>query len=125
MMRFPRCESARIVLILVAMAVLSSAEDREAGKNLFQNRCGGCHAADRDGIGPRLRGVLGRTAGAVRTFHYSDALKSAHLIWDAPALDKWLRDTESVVPDNDMSFRLESQTERTAIIEYLRTLGAH
>jgi cytochrome c len=46
------------------------------------------------------------------------------VIWDAATLDQWLENPESVVPDNDMPFRLDHKDERAAIIEYLRGLGA-
>jgi len=38
-------------------------------------------------------------------------------------VDKWLTDTESVVPDNDMSFRVPKQEERAAIISHLMSLS--
>jgi cytochrome c len=40
--------------------------------------------------------------------------------WDANSLDKWLTNTESVIPDNDMDFRVPQSDERADIIEYLR-----
>ena len=43
--------------------------------------------------------------------------------WNEANLDKWLTDTESVVPDNDMSFRVPNQEERAAIISYLKSLS--
>ena len=36
---------------------------------------------------------------------------------------QWLTDTESVVPDNDMGFRVPKQEERAAIISYLKGLS--
>jgi len=100
-------------------------EQKQTGSELFQGRCGGCHSVDQDHVGPRMRGVFGRAAGAVRNFQYSDALKSSHLVWDAALLDKWLQDPDSLVPDNDMSFRLDNKAERAAIVEYLKTLSSH
>jgi len=38
------------------------------GKAVFDKRCGGCHAIDRDKEGPRLGGVVGRRAGSVAGF---------------------------------------------------------
>jgi cytochrome c len=93
------------------------------GQALFQKRCGACHAVDADHEGPRLRGVVGRVAGTVKTFKYSAQLQSAQLTWDEANLDKWLTDTESVVPDNDMAFRIPKQEERAAIISYLKSLS--
>src|SRR5580700_10566743 len=47
------------------------------GKELFEKRCGGCHALDRDKEGPRLGGVYGRAAASVPSFDYSAALKNS------------------------------------------------
>ena len=120
--------SASVVLVaLVASSVMlpSRADGQSAqdGKALFQRRCTGCHALDADHEGPRLRGVVGRVAGTVPTFQYSEALRNAKHTWDEAKLDKWLTDTESVVPDNDMSFRVPKQEERAAIIAYLKSLS--
>ena len=101
-------------------ASVSAGGDAANGKVLFEKRCGGCHATDRDKEGPRLGNVYGRKAGSVAGFEYSAALKSANFVWDAAQLDKWLTDTESVVPNNDMTFHVPKDQERTDIIEYLR-----
>jgi cytochrome c len=120
----PGVSLALAVLALAAFsAVLSSQADGQGGQALFQKRCAGCHALDADHEGPRLRGVMGRAAGSVKTFKYSEALKDAKHTWDEATLDKWLTDTESVVPDNDMSFRVPKQEERAAIILYLKSLS--
>jgi cytochrome c len=62
-------------------------------------------------------------AGTVKTFQYSAPLQNARFTWDEVKLDKWLTDTESVVPDNDMAFRVPKQEERAAIISYLKSLS--
>ena len=93
------------------------------GKSLFEKRCSGCHALDADHEGPRLRGVFGKPAGTVRTFKYSEAFQKANFTWDEAKLDKWLTDTESVLPDNDMGFRVPKPEERAAIISYLKSLS--
>ncbi len=117
-------------LMTVGLAVFSSPGAVQAssvnagnpirGKDLFEKRCGGCHSLDSDKEGPRLRGVYGRKAGSIPTFRYSDALKAARFTWDAAALNGWLIDTESVVPDNDMDFHVPKADERNDIIEFLR-----
>lgn len=96
----------------------------ESGKELFEKRCGGCHSLDHDKEGPRLRNVYGRRAGSVSSFKYSDALKSAQITWDGTLLDKWLTDTESVIPDNDMTFHVPKTDERADIIQFLRVSSA-
>jgi cytochrome c len=114
-MRWLLALSAAFVVFVVA----GLSQPAEGGRELFERRCTGCHALDRDKEGPRLGGVYGRVSGSVPSFHYSDALKSAHITWDADSLAKWLADPESLVPDNDMAFHLDSAAERSAIVAYL------
>jgi cytochrome c len=99
----------------------NGAVDAERGKILFERRCTGCHSLDRNKEGPHLRDVYRRKAGAVANFQYSDALKAARLTWDDTSLDKWLTDTESVIPNNDMPFRVPGAAERADIIAFLRS----
>jgi len=104
--------------VLITAATLAG--DSAAGRAAFEKRCTGCHALDREKVGPRLAGVVGRKAGAIPNFDYSDALKKSGIVWNEEILDKWLTDPESVVPDADMTFRLNDATERAAIIAYLK-----
>ena len=136
MIRKRRCinkaRSASIVALgVLALVALWTVQPSQAagqggqdGKSLFEKRCSGCHALDADHEGPRLRGVFGRPAGKVTTFKYSEALQKAKVTWDEVELDKWLTDTESIVPDNDMGFRVPKQEERAAIIAYLKSLSS-
>src|ERR1700680_1838706 len=94
--------------------------DPQRGKELFEKRCGGCHSLDKDKEGPRLGNVYGRKAGSIQTFKYSDSLKSAQVIWNDSLLDKWLTNTDAVVPDNDMDFHVPKADERADIIQFLR-----
>jgi cytochrome c len=117
-----------LVLVLAASATPQSIQpgavpfgDAASGKELFARRCGGCHSLDSDKEGPRLRGVYGRKAGSISTFRYSNALQSAAFTWDAASLDRWLTNTESVVPDNDMDFHVPKAKERADIIAFLRS----
>ena len=79
-----------VVLVAYSMGLPSEAEAQSGqdGKALFQKRCSGCHALDADHEGPRLRGVVGRAAGTVKTFQYSEALKNAKHLWDEASLYK-------------------------------------
>jgi cytochrome c len=101
----------------------ASAKDPGRGRDAFEKRCTGCHALDKIKVGPPLRGVYGRNAGRDARFTYSDAVKTTSVTWDETTLDRWLTDTESVIPDNDMSFRLNDAGERASIIAYLRQLS--
>src|SRR5579871_1471313 len=74
-------------LVNVAPASTAIAGDPNHGEELFEKRCGGCHALDSDKEGPRLRSVYGRRSGSISTFKYSPALKSGTVVWDENLLD--------------------------------------
>jgi len=112
------------IFVYVAAAITLSnagrAQTSGIGKELFEKRCGGCHALDRDKEGPRLHGVYGRAAGSMDSFQYSDALKKSKVVWTDVTLERWLTNTEELVPDNDMTFRVERADERREIIAFLK-----
>jgi cytochrome c len=54
------------------------------------------------------------------SFKYSDALKASRIVWEEATLDRWLTNTDALVPDNDMDFRVPNAAERADIIQYLR-----
>ncbi len=104
-------------------ATSEKAGDAERGKALFEKRCTGCHSLDQEKEGPRLRGVYGRKAGTIATFEYSDAFKKTHIVWNDATLDKWLTDTDTLIPGNDMAFHVPKAEERADIIRFLGTLS--
>lgn len=110
----------RVCIIAVLVSARLAAGAEPAGQQLFERRCAGCHALDRDKEGPRLGGVFGRPSASVPSFNYSDALRNVHIVWNADTLDRWLADPEKLAPGNDMAFHVESAAERAALIEYLK-----
>jgi cytochrome c len=120
------CFSAFIILLAISspQGMFSQSGtttgDPQRGKELFEKRCGGCHSLDKDKEGPRLGNVFGRKAGTIPSFKYSDSLKSAQVVWNEASLDKWLINTDTVVPDNDMDFHVPKANERADIIQFLR-----
>jgi len=116
--------------ILAAVAILvtgvpAHAQDAEAGAKLFKSQCAVCHSPvqGKNGIGPSLFGVVGRTSGEVEKFRYSAANKKAHMTWDAAALDKYLTSPRTVVPGTIMTYAgLKDDTKRADLIAYLATL---
>jgi cytochrome c len=94
--------------------------DAARGKEVYQRRCAGCHALDKNLEGPMLRDVFGRTAGSVKDFEYSAAVKKSQLIWNEETLDKWLTDPDKLVPGNNMGFRVVKPQERLDLIRFLR-----
>jgi cytochrome c len=107
-------------LLVLILPVAALAQSAPAGKELFDKRCGGCHSLDRDKEGPRLGGVVGRPAGKVQSFEYSEALRKAKITWTEDMIDKWLTNPEKLVPGNDMTFHVEKPEERRAIVQFLK-----
>jgi cytochrome c len=114
-----------VACVLAAIGIHSAGAPLpvKSGKEVFEKRCTGCHALDSEKGGPHLRGVFGRAAGSVPSFPYSEAIRNSHVVWDSSSIDKWLTDPDLFIPDNDMGFRVTSQEERAAIIQYLREIS--
>ena len=108
---------------VVCATIAMAASVKDAGRSTFEKRCASCHALEKTKVGPPLRGVYGRNAGKDPQFTYSDPVKNASVMWDESTLDRWLTDTESVIPGNDMPFRLNDAADRANIIAYLRQLS--
>jgi cytochrome c len=96
--------------------------DATRGRALFERRCTSCHALDTNREGPRLRGVYGRRAGSVPDFEYSTSVRSSGLTWTGTNLEKWLTDTDSMIPDNKMGFSVAKAQDRADLIAFLRSL---
>jgi cytochrome c len=111
------------LLLLIAMGPPQTPPD--PGARAFQ-RCLACHSTRSDdphSPAPTLRGVIGRRAGAVESFAYSDAMRTAGrrgLVWDEATLERFLADPEAVVPGTDMPYQGGSAAERAAVIAWLR-----
>ena len=87
-------------------------------------RCAACHATDHaNRVGPGLEGIIGRKAGTVPGFRYSDAMKKSDIVWDAKILDAYMESPQKVVPGNRMPYAgLKNPTDRTDLVAYLAAL---
>jgi cytochrome c len=88
--------------------------------------CTGCHSivAGQNGIGPSLRGVVGRKAGSSPGYAYSAALRNSGIAWTPERLETWLSGPMSMVPGTKMSFGGYSDPkQRQTVITYLKTLN--
>lgn len=112
------------VLVLAgATANHGYAQDAEHGKTIFK-ACATCHATDHaNRNGPGLEGIIGRKAGTVPGFGYSNAMKKSGIVWDAKTLDAFLESPQKAVAGNRMPFAgLKNPTDRTDLVAYLATL---
>jgi cytochrome c len=104
-----------------SVATFAQGTDAAVGQRLYQQRCGACHqiATSRNGIGPHLQGVIGRTAGSIQGFNYSPALKASGITWNAETLETYLSNPTAMVRGTRMTPRFNNADERRAIIDFL------
>jgi cytochrome c len=98
---------------------------RAAGEQLFREHCMICHAPPPGGpqFGPPLAGVVGRPAGSVPGFPYSEALKKSGIVWTEDNLRKWIADNARLVPGTRMAHvSLSDPAEQLYVITYLKSL---
>ena len=115
--------SALFVTLLAAGPHVLAA-DAVAGKAAFRQQCVLCHTAepsDNGGAqGPSLAGVVGRKAGGVPGFSYTEAMKKSNLTWDASTLDRFLQAPTTVVPGSSMVVPVTDKVTRENVIAYLQ-----
>jgi cytochrome c len=85
--------------------------------------CAGCHTVTPGGVhrfGPNLHGVIGRRAGSLGDYPYSNAMRQADITWNETTLDAFLRAPASVVPGSRMLNATADPERRRQVIEYLQ-----
>ncbi len=116
----------RLLAIAAAAALFAAAParadgDAAKGAKVFK-KCKICHNVDKEAnkVGPHLVGLMGRTAGSVEGYRYSDAMKSSGIVWSAETLTTYLRAPKDMVPGTKMSFAgLKKDDDIADVIAYL------
>ncbi|MBF0138769.1 MAG: c-type cytochrome [Magnetococcales bacterium] len=101
----------------------------DQGRRIARN-CSPCHdmtsTRKLTQVGPPLWGIVGKGAGAVPGYKYSQAHASAGqsgVVWNESSLNRYLDNPKEFIPGNKMAFAgLHDDVERKALIEYLKTL---
>ena len=104
------------------MKLASLTGDAVHGKQIFV-QCQACHSieAGKNMIGPSLAGVVGRPAGSIAGFAYSNANKTSGITWSADKLFQYLEKPQRVVPGTKMTFPgLPKAQDRADVIAYLK-----
>jgi cytochrome c len=109
-------------LLCSAATPSSFAADAAHGEGIYNGRCVACHSPDANRVGPKHRGVVGRTAGTVPGFNYSKAMRNSGVVWTEETLDKWLADPQAFIPGQRMNFKVVDPADRADLIAYLKTL---
>jgi cytochrome c len=118
-----RSFAALACLLAGTASAPARAQDAGAGAMAFM-QCADCHSpGTNDGVGPGLKGVVGRRAGSVAGFKYSDAMAKSTIVWDETALGNFLADPKKALPGTAMDWPGETDPKaRADLIAYLKTL---
>lgn len=107
-------------LAFAATGAALAAPDVPRGEQVYA-RCLACHALAHDRVGPRHCGLLGRRAGSVPGFAYSQAMKDSRLTWDEKTLGWFLAQPLKAVPGTSMTYDgVPDPRDRADLIAYLR-----
>jgi cytochrome c len=95
----------------------------ERGKRIAST-CSNCHAltAERNKIGPHLVAVLGRKAGTVRGYTYSEGMKRYGRDWTPDRMVAFLQDPRGVVPQTKMGISPLRPDQARDVVSYIRSL---
>jgi len=118
--------AAVLTLLTVAITGRAVAQDVQNGEQVFK-KCMACHRVGpgaKNLVGPQLNGIIGRKAGTVEGFTYSQANKDAGAkgtTWTEEVLDKYLADPHAFMPGTKMAFAgIPDESDRKDLIAYLK-----
>ena len=131
-----RTTSLTVLSMLAASALLlampASAQEGkvEDGAEVFK-KCRACHDVGegaKNKVGPLLNDIVGRHAGSIDGFNYSDANKAAGakgLVWTDDVLFKYLENPLTFMQGTKMAFAgLKDEQDRRDVIAYLKRFDA-
>ena len=98
--------TALVAMILAAGIGQASAQDAAAGEKVFAV-CKACHQVGdtaKNAVGPVLNGLIGRKAGSVEGYNYSEANKKSGMTWDEATFSEYIKDPKAKIPGTKMAF---------------------
>jgi cytochrome c len=116
-----------VAMVLGTMtAAMAQEGNPEEGAEVFK-KCRACHDVGpeaKNKVGPLLNDIIGRHAGTIEGFAYSDANKTAGgkgLTWTEDVLFKYLENPIAFMPGTKMAFAgLKDAQDRKDLIAYLK-----
>ena|SRR5689334_2309051 len=95
---------ACVLSLPAALAQAPEGKEGDLGQQASNNACRTCHLV-REGdnrLGPNLYKIVGRKAGSLPDYAFSNAMKQADFVWDEEKLDHFIAKPDEVVPGNNM-----------------------
>lgn len=107
-----------------ASAYAALTGDAAKGKTVFY-KCLSCHSVKEgeNKLGPSLYGIVGRQAGSIEGFNYSDANKNSGITWTEDVMFAYLENPQAYIPGTRMIFPgLPAEQDRADVIAYLKSV---
>jgi cytochrome c len=119
------CHVSIVTTLLCGAANAQQPKGDEEPELQFNGHCRECHSFVKNDnrLGPTLYGVVGRKAGTVPGFAYSESVKDSGIVWDEATLDKWITNPGAVIPDNNMAALfggIDDPAIRAKIVAFLK-----
>jgi cytochrome c len=119
--------AAALALACLGAGGAKAAGDAAKGKAAFVRQCALCHTVEKDGdnrLGPNLYGIVGKKAGTVANYTYTNAFKTrANWEWTEDAIGGWMMFPSTMVPGTAMGvFQGIAERDRDDLVAYLATL---
>ena len=115
------------VLAVLSMFATANAQDLAAGETSFK-KCQACHSIGEGAtnkIGPPLNGLAGRKTGTMEGYDYSEANKSAGIVWDDNTFKDYIQNPTAKIPGTKMMFAgVKNDKETADLWGYLKQFGA-
>jgi cytochrome c len=103
------------------------AQDAAAGEKVF-GVCKACHQIGenaKSAVGPVLNGVIGRKAGGVAGYSYSDGNKNSGITWDEATFREYIKDPKAKVAGTKMIYAgLKDEQKTNDLVAFLKQFDA-
>lgn len=122
----PSAPAADDVATLDGTTLADFTGEAAAGEKTFM-QCASCHVVEPgvNRVGPSLAGIVGRAAGSIDGYNYTEANANSGITWTPEKMFQYLEDPRRVIPGTKMAFAgLKDGQDRANVIAYLQTTGS-
>ena len=121
------CRRLGLAVLILAVPTLAEAQSAEDGKAVF-NKCRACHQVGpgaKNLVGPELNGLIGRKAGSVAGFNYSEANKNSGITWDQATFREYIKNPRVKIPNTKMVFPgIQDEKDINDLLAFLEQYSA-